>query len=65
MKTLFTSHKVIYLLLILSVSLHIKATSTDNVNFRKLSVNEGLSQNTVWGMMQDANNKMDRHDRRA
>ena len=58
MKTLFTSHKVIYLLLILSVSLHIKATSTDNVNFRKLSVNEGLSQNTVWGMMQDANNKI-------
>ena len=59
MKTLLlTGHKIICLSLILFFSSNIRAASTDHINFRKLSVNEGLSQNTVWGMMQDANNKI-------
>lgn len=52
------SHKVIWLFIAIFVS-NIKLLAGNNpVLFRTLSVDDGLSQNTVWAIMQDRNDKI-------
>lgn len=60
MKTLNIKLKYVFILATcLSASCLLCAAGfTDRLNFRPLTVNENLSQNTVWGFMQDNNRKI-------